>query len=183
MNRTLASVVAASLWIAAVSGNTFGQPPKAAPPAGGHAEAMAKLAWLEGTWEGTGSTQQGPGPKEEFLQTEIVALKLEGTALVVEGLGKDPRDGRAVHQALAVMSYDPAAGGYQVAAYKANGQNILATGKFDGDAFQWGFETQGMTIRYTIRRGPAGEWMETGEMSRDGTTWHPFLEMKLTKAS
>jgi hypothetical protein len=43
--------------------------------------------------------------------------------------------------------------------------------------------TQGpVQIRFRIQISPAGEWIEIGELSHQGSPWRQFFEMKLTRA-
>ena len=49
---------------------------------------MKAVAFLEGRWAGEGWIQMGPGPKEEFSQTEVIERKLDGGLLLIEGIGR-----------------------------------------------------------------------------------------------
>jgi hypothetical protein len=146
-------------------------------------DAMSKLAFLAGEWEGEATMDMGPGARHKVAQVETVESKLDGLLLVVEGVGHKVEDGKLVHHALGVISYDARAKHYRVAAYRQDGEMVNATGTFLPDgAFQWSFEITGQRrVRYTIRQSTDGEWLETGEMSPDGTKWLPFLDMKLRR--
>jgi hypothetical protein len=144
---------------------------------------MKSLAFLSGTWEGEGWIQQGPGGRESYAQREVVEWRLDGGILLVEGTGREPGEGgRIVHHAFAVISAEPT-GEYRVMAYLTDGRVADARGKMvDQGGFEWGFDNPAGKVRYTIRLNEAGEWVETGEFSRDGTAWMPFLEMHLKKS-
>jgi hypothetical protein len=155
--------------------------PKPAATAMTPAEAMKKLAFLQGEWKGTGSFAFGPDRKVTFDQRETVESKLNGALIVVEGLGT--AGGRPVHQAYGIFSYDPARKSYAFRAYLADGRfrdmDVLEVG--DG-GFSWGLtEPGGAQVRYTMTRGAGGEWIEKGARSLDGKAWTPFFEMSLAK--
>lgn len=159
----------------------------AQPPAPPPLDAMEELGFLVGTWEGGGWMELEPGRRAEFESREVVEPRLGGRVLVVEGthtaaIGEPPRP-VVVHHALGVFSHD-AAEGYRFRTWLANGH----TGDFaaelaDDGALVWGHDdARRGRVRYTIRLGEGGEWVEVGEASRDGgTTWHQFFEMRLAK--
>lgn len=144
--------------------------------------AMQKIQFFEGRWSGTGWIQMGP-QRHEFTVLESGTFKVNGSVLVQEGIGRDAMDSTIiVHQAFATISYDQEAGKYLMRAFRADGNYVDADLQVAEDgAVIWGF-THPMAgqIRYTIRQ-QGGQWVETGEMSRDGQHWRPFLEMRLTK--
>jgi hypothetical protein len=144
---------------------------------------MKKLESMTGHWEGSGWMQHGPA-RETFHGVENVQSKLDGLAILVEGkfLGPDKSTGveKIVHETLAVLSFDPKAAGYKFRTYLATGSN----GEFDAHlvegGWQWGFSFTGGSVRYTIKL-TGDTWSETGEFSRDGTTWMKNFEMTLKK--
>ena len=144
--------------------------------------AMKKLHGMAGFWRGTGWIQMGP-QRHEFNQTEDVQLKVNGSIVVVDGLGKDATDStQIIHQVFAVISYDQQAGKYLMRAFRADGNYVDADFKFLEDGrIQWGF-THPMAgeVRYTIELTDK-KWTEKGAMSRDGKSWMPFFEMNLEK--
>jgi len=145
-------------------------------------DAMQKVQFFEGRWSGEGWIQMGP-QRQEFTVSEIGFFKANGSVLILEGLGRDAVDSTVItHQALGVISYDQEAGKYLMRAYRGDGNYVDAdfAVKDDGSIL-WGF-THPMAgqIRYTIRLED-GQWVETGEMSRDGQKWRPFLEMRLSR--
>src|SRR5688500_4902862 len=75
---------------------------------------MKKADWRVGRWKGEGWIQAGPH-RQEFTGTETVRRKVGGLALLVEGNFRAkgvPPDAPPVHETIAVMSYDAAAGHY-----------------------------------------------------------------------
>ena len=146
-------------------------------------DALQKVSFLIGTWKGTGWIQMGP-QKSFFNQTESIALKVNGTLIQIDGLGRDKEDSnKIIHQAFAIISYDLQNSKYLMKAFTGNGNQIDADVKLINDStFEWSFSIP-MTgqIRYTISVKDK-KWSESGEMSRDkGNTWNKFFEMTLDK--
>ena len=147
-------------------------------------EAMKKLAFLAGNWEGTGSIQFGDG-KSEFHGTEEVEQKIGGLAVVVEGLHKiqlpDGKE-RVIHNALGIISYSPKSESYQFTAHLATGRSGNYPAKLiDDTTFEWMIPDSPVgKIRYTIKI-EKDTWHEVGEISRDGKEWSKFFEMTLKK--
>lgn len=163
-------------------------PAAAQPPADAAADAaaqMQRLAFLHGTWRGEAVTSMGPGREERASVLETAQPKLEGSVLLVEGLGwqgtQGAADYRVVHNALAVVSYDARRGGWAMRAYRGGGWVDADVTVGDGEMV-WAFDQPGVgRIRYTIRLNEEGRWHEVGDMSRDGQRWHRFFEMRLTR--
>ena len=150
-------------------------------------EAMKKLHFLVGEWKGEGWTEFVPGQRRTAIATEKGQVKLNGTVLMLEGLGKTKIPGKqeevVVHNAMGILSYDDNAKLYRLRSYLANGHWIDAEAKFTDKGFQWGFQVQGMSMRYTVKLNEKGEWFEFGEMSQDGKTWRQFHEMTLQRVN
>lgn len=152
-------------------------------------EAMKKLeAWV-GQWQGSGWIVDGPSRnRHEFTITETIQSKLGGRVLLVEGLGKgkDPKTGAEIdtHNTLAVLSYDEKVQIYRFRTHEANGRTLDVEAKPIDGGLEWGFrdETRGATIRFTVHLD-GNRWHEVGEATRDGKTWHKFLEMTLQRQS
>lgn len=144
--------------------------------------AMQKLTFMQGNWHGTAWVQMGP-QKHAANQTESVQWHANGTVLTIDGMGTDANDPSVkVHQAFAVISYDLAQKRYRMLAFRSDGNPVDADlTVLDDGSIQWGFKhPMAGTIRYHIRLQD-GKWVETGDVSRDGTTWTPFFEMSLEK--
>ncbi|MEP7337072.1 MAG: hypothetical protein ABI977_04960 [Acidobacteriota bacterium] len=151
------------------------------------AAEMKKLEFLTGDWKGEGWIDMGPGGRSTFKQTEAVQSKLNGTVIIVEGLGtgKLASSGQegVVHNALAVISYDSSAKKFLFRAFRADGNYIDANVTMGEKGLIWGFRNpqQGGEIRYTIKLTDAGQWLEIGEFSTDGKQWRKFFEMTLQR--
>jgi hypothetical protein len=162
--------------------------PQAAPTAAAQREAMKKIAFLVGEWEGEGWTEFVPGQRRTSPIREVVQSKMDGMILLVEGIGKmkSPSGAEVVtHHAVGILDYDPGAKRYRMRSYLMDGRSVEAEAEMLPDgAFQWRFSAPGNTkVRYTVRLTARGEWFEQGEMSVNGTTWRQFHEMTLRRIS
>lgn len=173
MFRTILPLVAAAFMTA----SALAAPP-VAPDKAVHQAAMQKLSMMAGHWEGAGTIQMGPGPRASFAQTENIQFKQDGTMLLIEGLGKAP-SGETVHDALAVVTFDPASGKYKFRSFLV-GRFTDTEGTLNGNTFVWSLSGGPMKIRYTIAVAN-NEWREIGERSQDGNSWTPFFEMTLKR--
>ena len=144
--------------------------------------AMQAISSLEGRWEGAGWSRRGPAEPEYFTSLEQVESRLDGRALLIEGLHHDTGDAaKVVHHALAMTTYDPDAGRYDFRSYAAGHGSGNFEGHVEGGTFIWGFEIPGRgQIRYTIRIED-DEWHEVGEFSADGSQWNQVFQMDLRK--
>lgn len=172
--------IAAVLLAAAATTAALAQPPE--PPS---LEPMQRLGFLVGTWEGEGWFEFEPGRRATFASREVVEARLGGRVLVVEGLHRAPMPGRPepvpVHHALGVFSHDEEEG-YRFHTWLANGHGGEHAARLEDGALIWGYDDPRRgTVRYTITLSEAGEWVEVGDASRDGETWHRFFEMRLGK--
>jgi len=176
MKIVLTSTMLAALAMTAASA----QQPQMPDPAP-HQEAIRKLRAMAGTWKGSGWMRTGP-EKHTFQQREEISLKLSDTVLLIEGNGVNP-EGKPIHQALAVVSWDTEGGGkYKFRSYAFPGLSGDFDASFGSGKFVWGMKIGPVTTRYTITIS-GNEWLEIGEMRRGGESapWVQFFEMKLTK--
>ena len=174
--RTMTSLAFAM----ALSGTLAAQGPD---PAAARA-ALERLSPMVGRWRGEAWMAREGGQRAQTVMTETVERKLGGTVLLIEGLGQAPAEGggepRVVHHALAVLSFEPRTGAYQMRSYLANGlSGDFAVTLVEGGV-SWSREVPGGTVRNTARF-TAEEWHEIGEFSRDGTTWTQVMEMRLRR--
>ena len=144
-------------------------------------EVAAKMALLPiqpGEWTGIGIEEFGPN-RYEVDQYEKITPMLDGSVLLIEGIGKDK--GVERHHALATLSYDPVTQKYLLRSFK-DGYMVDAETELKADgSFVWSMQNPRGTTRYIVRMVD-GTWIETGEITMDGgKTWTAFLEMKLQK--
>lgn len=138
-------------------------------------EAISKLAFLEGVWEGSGWMMGRNGQKNTFNQTENIQFKLDNTVLLIEGQGK--ANGKTVHDALAIITYNETEKDYNFRSYLANGRNGLFKAELIDNKLYW-YPMENM--RYIISINENGQWYETGELKRKDK-WFQFFEMTLDK--
>ncbi|HUS19820.1 MAG TPA: hypothetical protein VMZ25_09235, partial [Terriglobales bacterium] len=81
----------------------FAQAPTAPDPVA-QAQQVKKLDFIVGEWSGEGWMDLPGGVRETFTSWEKIQSKLDGVALLVEGLHKSKATGKVVHQTLAVIS-------------------------------------------------------------------------------
>lgn len=142
-------------------------------------DQMKKLALWTGRWAGT-STSQMQGKTESGTVEESIEWKVDGHALLINGLGKN-KEGKIVHEALGVLSFDAKENRYRLSTWLRDGRNADAWFLVLGDnSFQWGFDVPTGKIRYNIHLTQT-TWVESGEYSSDGAQWFPFFQMQLTR--
>ncbi len=145
---------------------------------------MRAMSFLVGEWSGEGWIAMGPGEAQKFRSHESVESRLDGLALVIEGIHEDadaaPGD-EPIHHALATLTWDGAKDAYRFSTHLANGRSGDFDGRLEDGVFVWGMEIPGRTIRYTITIGEDGRWTEVGEASTDGENWRQFFEMTLVR--
>jgi len=165
------------LWLSVASMVFLGAAPQQ------QVDAMAKLHWLAGRWQGAGSVQT-PSGLRNFMQTENVQMKLGSSVMLIEGNGRDRATDKAIFSALAIVSVDEETGKYRFRAFN-DGHYVDAEALVGTNSLQWGFKPPGapITVRFTITRTSTGNWFEIGENSSDGQTWRKFFEMTVRKVA
>jgi len=149
-------------------------------------EAINKVSFMEGKWEGKGWVTRGPGPKIYFNQTEDIKMNLKNSIMEIEGIGTSAEAGNnnmVVHHAKAILRYDHNLKKYRMHSFN-DGNYIEADAEVNDDGqLIWGFKIQqyNMHIRFTISLNDKGQWFEIGEYSMDGKNWQKNFEMTLNK--
>ena len=145
-------------------------------------EAMIKLEILEGNWKGSGWMMTREG-RQTFTQTEEVELATGGITLLVKGKGTN-EEGVLVHDALGVFYFNPESNQYEFQAHVAKGYHTNAWAKYEEGSIIWGYDhPYAGSMKYTISINNLGQWVEIGEMSRDGNEWMQIFEMTLSKVN
>jgi len=138
-------------------------------------EKITTLSFLVGEWKGTGWMYGQDRTRHEFEQTENIQFKLDSTTILIEGLGTS--NGKIIHNALAIISYNKENDAYNFHSYLANGRKGEFKAELKGDKFYW-YPMDNM--RYLIEVNDQAQWHETGEYNREGN-WYQFFEMTLEK--
>lgn len=158
--------------------------PRSEPPTA-QIEAIKKIAWLEGVWEGSASfvTPTGSAPAKSW---ERVALAAGGTALLIQGrhfgVGADGQAGALMHDAAGLVSFDERSGRYRIVTQTKEGRGGSFEGKVENGVFSWFIPRPGGHVRYDIQRNDKGQWSELGFNCNDGApTCTEFLRMTLDR--
>lgn len=172
--RTTALAVSLALaaGLAGVGGG-MAQPRK--PDTAAQQAAMKKLDFLVGNWSGDARVIHG-AETIRVHQTEEVHYRLNGLLLLIEGTGTNPQTGAEMFHALAVVSYDDAAGAYRFRAYN-DGAYLDTEMKVPDHGFEWGFTSGPAAVRFMMRLNEKGEWVETGEVTMSGSPPAKTFEM------
>jgi len=150
-------------------------------------EKMKVLDAWTGHWLGESEAMNAEGQMMKASVDERIESKLDGTILLVEGIGTITKPGAekfVVHHALGIISFDQRTNEYKFKTYLANGRSGDAWFKIISDnKYQWGFDAPSFRMRYNITLDPVQKtWHEVGESSADGTTWKKTIEMNLKRA-
>ena len=172
------------ILIACFAGLSIGKA-YAQPPSKVAQEQLKKLEYWKGDWKGEATSRRGPGEPTLINQEEHIEFRLEGTILLVEGLGRSPEDGSKIFNALAIINYDEANNQFKMKSYLQEGRSTDAWFKIiTENTYEWGFDVPSGKIKYTITLDPTkGTWNEKGAFSQDGNNWMNFMEMNLKKVS
>ena len=116
-----------------------------APDTAAQKEAMKKLSFLVGKWEGDASVVTMKGPIK-VRQTEMVQYRLDGLVMLIEGTGRDPVKGNVIFNALATVSYDDAAKVYRFRSYN-DGRYLDTELQVSPQGFGWGYQAGPANVR------------------------------------
>ncbi|HBY63302.1 MAG TPA: hypothetical protein DEH78_26060 [Solibacterales bacterium] len=131
------------------------------PSAAAQKAALEKLKFLTGSWAGEATVSLGPGRPMQLRQTEEVQFKLDGLLLLIEGTGRDDT-GKVVFNALAVVSFDAAAGVYRIRAW-TGGNTVETELKVSAGGFEWTTPQGPVTVVHRMKIDEQGRWAETSE--------------------
>lgn len=135
---------------------------------------IKELQFMVGNWKGTG-WMMGRHGKSEFDQTERIEFKLDSTAVLIEGKGLS--NGKVVHNALAILTYDKIKGNYIFRSYLPSGLNAEFKAEIIENKLYW---YPNENTRYIIWQNEKEQWYETGEY-KIGQNWNQFFEMTLDR--
>ena len=136
---------------------------------------ISQLEFMVGNWKGSGWMMGRDGQKSEFDQTEKIQFKLDSTMVLIEGLGTS--QGKVIHNALALLTYNKEENKLAFRSYMQNGQSgDFPAELIDGKLFWY----PNPNVRYIIWTTGEDQWYETGEFKR-GESWTQFFEMTLDR--
>lgn len=135
---------------------------------------IKKLGFMVGNWSGNG-WMMGRNGKSEFNQTENIQFKLDSTAILIEGIGKT--NGKIIHNALAILTYNKDKDEYSFRSYLPNGQNAEFKAELKDNKLYW---YPNENVRYIIWENDQKQWYEKGEYNQSGN-WTQFFEMTLDR--
>lgn len=145
-----------------------------------HREALQQLDFMAGKWAGSGWMFTQGGKRVTFEQTEDIQWKASGAVLMIEGKGTN--EGKVVHDAFAVVSYDSQQKKYDFTSFLANGmQGEYEANILEKNTFEWTMEVPGRTITYIITLNDQGQWYEKGMIKMGEGQAFQFFEMTLDK--
>ncbi len=149
-------------------------------------EAMQKLRWMIGNWAGSSIVNIGDQKQLTNIR-ESIQSGLDGTILTINVIATD-KDSNTRRQLLAytsfsVISYDLKNKSYRWTSWR-NSEKYYDEYSFsvDNNSFEYISNENGGKVRYKAKLGSDGEFLETGEYSKDGSSWGEFITMKLRKS-
>lgn len=140
--------------------------------------AMKKLSFLVGRWTGEARLLRGPGEWVDLLQSEEAQYKVDSLVLVIEGIGRAQSDGRALLQALGIVSFDDEIGKYRMRAFN-DGRFLETEVKLldQGKGLSWGFALGQIATKSLLRINERGEWTELAEIAIGSEPPKKLLEL------
>ena len=137
-------------------------------------EKIKELQFIVGNWQGKGWMKNQNG-KNEFNQWETVEYKLDSTAIFIEGIGKN--DGKTIHNAIAVLTYNKEAEHDDFTSFLKNGLSNKFKAEVIAQKLYW---YPNPNVRYIIWENENDQWYETGEF-KQGEEWSQYFEMTLDR--
>ena len=147
--------------------------------------AMQKLHWMTGNWSGTSTASANKIKKITYIR-ESVLPALDGTILLVNVKATD-KDSVTNRQTLAytsfsVISYDAGSKKYRWTSWRTNGHDYEEEPFTVGtNSFEYIAHKEEGKVRYKANLSSKGEFLEKGDYTTDGTSWTPFINMRLLK--
>jgi hypothetical protein len=137
------------------------------------------LGFFAGNWKTTGDLKPGPmGPGGKFTGTEHIEWMPGGFFLVSHTQGSSAMGKQT---GMAVYGYDAEKKVYTYDEFNSMGQNVHATGSFDGKVWSW---TNDMTMggepmkgRFVLTETSPTSYTFKFDMSQDGgANWTPVMD-------
>ena len=147
--------------------------------------AMQQLRWLIGRWSGTSEVTVDSLRQITYVQ-EIITPMLNGTIFTVSARGTalDSATNKMtlVYSSFGVISYNTKDKQYRWRTWRNPGDSYDEMNFKVGDnSFEFIANENGGYMRYKANLNENGQWIETGEFSKDKQTWGLFINMALNK--
>jgi hypothetical protein len=147
--------------------------------------AMDQLKWLVGRWTGKSEVTVEGHTIVTYVQ-EIIAPMLDGTIYTVSarGTSMDSATGKIkpVYSSFGVISYNVKEKQYRWRTWRNPGDSYdEATFKVGDNSFEYISNENNGYMRYKANLNEQGQWVETGEFSKDKQTWGLFINMTLNR--
>jgi hypothetical protein len=145
---------------------------------------LKRLGYFVGKWHGEGEMKPGPfGPGGKFTESEDVTWMPGGFFLIINADEHSPMgDGKA----LMIMGYDSEKKQYTFSAFNSIGQNEVATGAVDGNAWTWLSDSvmggRAVKTRFIMKELSPTSYTTKFEMSSEGGPWTTIMEGTTTKS-
>jgi hypothetical protein len=140
--------------------------------------AMAKLAWMRGTWRGE-ARMQTQGGELVVTHTERVGTMLDGTVTVIEGKSFDAA-GKVPFNAFAVVSFDPRSQAYVMASH-AGGRSGDFPFTVTDHGYAWEMPAGPAASIHYAASFDGASWTETGDYVANGQPPRRFFTMRLKR--
>jgi hypothetical protein len=144
------------------------------------------LAYFAGNWKVTGDMKPGPmGPGGKFTGSEHIEWMAGGFFLVSHSQGSSAM---GKESGMAVYGYDTEKKTYTYDEFNSRGENVHATGAFDGKVWTWGNDmTMGgktMKGRFILTVTSPTAYTFKFDMSQDGgSNWMTVMDGSGAKAA
>lgn len=143
------------------------------------------LGYFAGNWKKTFDLKPGPmGSGGKASGTDHIEWMPGGFYLISHSTGSSPM---GKWTGLAIYGYDAEKKVYTYDEFDSTGENIHATGSFDGKVWTW---TSGMNMggkamksRYVVTATSPTAYTSKFDMSEDGTNWTPVMDGSASKAA
>ena len=177
MRQLLASVICAAVVAAPATAWSWQSMDPYGPAA--HREALAELNFLDGEWVGEAIVTGQGGQTTVLAHTERVGPMLGGSVKLVEGRGYDA-DGAVAFNAMAVLSWDDAAGGYRMHSWTQGRSGAFDLTRTD-DGFEWELPAGPNAVVRYVAVVDDDTWRQTGHYVAAGMEPVRIFEMNLRR--
>jgi hypothetical protein len=143
------------------------------------------LNFMAGNWKVEGDLKAGAmGPGGKFAGTEHIEWMPGGFFLVSHTQGSSSM---GKETGLAIYGYDADKKVYTYDEFNSRGENVHATGTFDGKVWTWSSDMsmggQSMKSHFILTETSATSYTFKFEMSQDGTNFATVMDGKGSKAA